>query len=207
LPYLLFYVVIIIKMINSPYKFIIAKRDIIAPQEILIEKNDVGVIKTEDKNHASVFFIRIWKQVELARNDFEIINVRKVGDGFSKKICNVCHKLKKTTEFAKNQNAKDNRSVRRPSCRDCRIKMEGVRISRADRLKWFKEKPINEPFICPVCKKRTIAGVTSKVVLEHDHRTGKAGGWICDSCNTGLGRFKDDIELLKNAIEFLKKNY
>jgi len=45
------------------------------------------------------------------------------------------------------------------------------------------------------------------MVLEHDHRTGKPGGWICDSCNTGLGRFKDDVELLKSAIEFLKKNY
>lgn len=85
--------------------------------------------------------------------------------------------------------------------------MEGKGVSVADKLKWLKEKPVNEPFECPVCKKRTIAGVTSKMVLEHDHLNGKVGGWICDSCNTGLGRFKDDIELLKSAIEFLKKNY
>lgn len=85
--------------------------------------------------------------------------------------------------------------------------MEGVGILKEDRLKWLKKKPENEPFECPICKKRTIAGVTSKVVLEHDHHTGKAGGWICDSCNTGLGRFKDDIKLLKSAIEFLRKNY
>jgi len=194
-------------MTNSSNKFVVAKKDIVAPQEILVEKGDVGVIKSEDKNHASIFFIRIWKQVELGRDDFEIIDVRKTGDGFSNKICNVCHKLKKTEEFAKNQNAKDNRSVRRPSCKDCRVKMEGVGISRENKLKWLKKKPENEPFECPICKKRTIVGVTSKVVLEHDHHTGKAGGWICDSCNTGIGRFKDDIELLKSAIEFLKKNY
>jgi len=186
--------------------FVVAKRDM-APQEILVEKGDVGVVKSESENHASVFFIRIWKQVELAKNDFEIINVRKTGDAFSKKICNVCHKLKKTTEFAKNQNAKNNRSVRRPSCKDCRLKMEGKNVSQVEKRKWLTEKPTNVPFECPVCKKRTIAGVTSKVVLEHNHLTGKVGGWICDSCNTGLGRFKDDEELLKSAIDFLKKNY
>jgi len=112
-------------MTKSLNKFVVAKKDIVASQEIMIEKGDVGIIKSEDKNHASVFFIRIWKQVELSTNDFEVIDVRKTGDGFSKKICNVCHKLKKTKEFAKNQNAKNNRSVRRPSCKDCRIKMEG----------------------------------------------------------------------------------
>ena len=194
-------------MTKSSNKFVVAKKDIVALQEIMVEKGDIGVIKSENKNHASIFFIRIWKEVELGIDDFELIDVRKTGDGFSKKICNVCHKLKKTKEFAKNQNAINNRSVRRPSCKDCRIKMEGAGISRTDRIKWLKEKPVNEPFVCPICKKRTIAGVTSKVVLEHDHRTGKPGGWICDSCNTGLGRFKDDVELLKSAIEFLKKNY
>lgn len=194
-------------MNKLPSKFVIVKKDIVTPQEIVVGKGDVGVIRSENKNHASVFFIRVWKQVELNQNDFESIDVRKTGDGFSKKICNVCHKLKKTTNFAKNQNAKNNRSVRRPSCRDCRVKMEGVGISRADRVEWLKKKPNNEPFECPICKKRTIAGVTSKVVLEHNHRTGKPGGWICDSCNTGLGRFKDDVELLKSAAGFLKKNY
>lgn len=193
--------------IQDKNKYIVAKSNVVAPQEIMVEKGDVGLLKSEEKNHASVFFIRIWKQVELNEKDFEIIDVKKTGDAFRYKICNVCHKLKKTTEFAKNQNGINNRSVRRPSCKDCRVKMEGAAIPRKDRIEWLKKKPQNEPFECPICKKRTIAGVTSKVVLEHDHRTGKPGGWICDSCNTGLGRFKDDIELLKSAIEFLKKSY
>jgi len=156
-------------MSKSKKKFVFAKNNIVAPEEIMVEKGDVGVVKSENKNHTSIFFIRIWKQVELNKSDFEIIDVRKTGDGFSRKICNVCHKLKKTTDFAKNQNAKNNRSVRRPSCKDCRVKMEGIGVSRINRVKWLKKKPHNKPFECPICKKRTIAGVTSKVVLEHDH--------------------------------------
>lgn len=194
-------------MTSLPNKFVVAKKGIIAPGEIVVEKGDVGIVKSEAENHISIFFIRIWEQVELSKNDFEVIDVKKTGDAFPRKICNVCHKLKKTSEFAKNQNAKNNRSVRRPSCKECRVKMEGVDVSRVDKIKWSKIKPTNEPFECPICRKKTIAGVTSKVVLEHDHHTGKAGGWICDSCNTGLGRFKDDIGLLKSAIEYLKKTY
>jgi len=188
-------------------KFVYANKNINISGKIVVEKNDFGIIESESEENALIFFIRTWQKIELNKGDFKIIDVKKTGDGFSKKICNVYHKLKNTTEFAKNQNAKNNRSVRRPSCKDCRVKMEGVGVSRKDRLYWLKNKPRYEPFECPVCKKRTITDVTSKIVLEHDHRTGKAGGWICDSCNTGLGRFKDNIELLKSAIEFIEKNY
>ena len=52
----------------------------------------------------------------------------------------------------------------------------------------------------------SIADVTAKLVKDHDHDTGMARDWICDSCNTGLGRFKDDVKLLKKAIAYLEKH-
>ena len=191
------------KMIQNTNKFVFAKKDIHIPGTIFIEKNDVGIIESESVECASIFFIRIWQKVNLNKNDFKIFNVKKTGDGFHKKICNVCHKLINTSNFAKNQNAKDNRSVRRPSCQKCRKKLEGVNMSRTEKNKWLKIKPHNEPFECPICSKRTIAGVTSKVVLEHDHSSGKIRGWVCDSCNTGIGRFKDSKDLLERAIKFI----
>jgi len=60
-------------------------------------------------------------------------------------------------------------------------------------------------FICPVCKKPSIPHVTANLVIDHNHNTGNAREWICDSCNTGLGRFKDNIDLLQNVIKYLKK--
>ena len=47
--------------------------------------------------------------------------------------------------------------------------------------------------------------VTANLVRDHDNITGKGREWICDSYNTGLGRFKDDIKLLQKAIDYLKK--
>ena len=45
-----------------------------------------------------------------------------------------------------------------------------------------------------------------KVVADHDHHTGHIRGFICDSCNTGLGRFKNGDNYLKNAIRYLEEN-
>lgn len=193
-------------MTQKHKKFVFAKNNLTIPNLIPIEKGDVGIVESETTDGAQIFFVRIWKRATLNKKDFQIFDVRKVGDGFPKKICNICHKLKNTDKFAKNQNAKNNRSVRRPSCQECRKKLEGVNISSADKKKWLKVKPVNEPFECPICSKRTIAGITSKVVLEHDHRSGKVRGWMCDSCNTGIGRFKDDVKLLERAIEFVEQS-
>ena len=73
-----------------------------------------------------------------------------------------------------------------------------------EKRKWEKDKPNKVPFECPICGKRTIAGITCKVVLDHNHQTGKVRGWVCDSCNTGIGRFKDDTELIKKAIKYVE---
>lgn len=185
-------------------KFAFAKKKINISDKLSIEKGDVGIIKSYTKIGALIFFIRAWQGVELNKNDFQIFDVKKTGDAFPKKICNICHKRLDTNKFAKNQNAINNRSVRRPSCTDCRKHLEGVNMTAKTKAEWAKKKPQNVPFECPICAKRTIAGITSKIVLDHNHRNGEARGWVCDSCNTGIGRFKDDVALINRAIKFIK---
>ena len=41
--------------------------------------------------------------------------------------------------------------------------------------------------------------------LDHDHETGKFRGWLCVNCNTGLGKFGDNIAGLEKAIEYLSR--
>ena len=42
--------------------------------------------------------------------------------------------------------------------------------------------------------------------LDHCHETREFRGWLCINCNTGLGRFYDDPDLMRKAISYLQKN-
>jgi hypothetical protein len=180
-------------------KFVFVKKDIDS-----VRKNEIGIVESESKDSCSIFFVISGKSLQLSKNDFKFFDVKKTGDAFPKKVCNVCHRLLDTTKFSRNQNGVNNRIIRRPSCNECRETIDGVDTPLSEKRKWAKTRPEYEPFQCPICQKITIPSLTSKVVLDHDHGNGRVRGWICDSCNTGIGRFKDDVSLLERAILFLK---
>lgn len=172
---------------------------------IVISENEIGIIQSETKNSYKIILAKINKVVTVLKKDCNVFDPLQTGDAYQKKVCNVCHRLLDSTEFVHNQVSTKSR-VKRPSCRDCRRKIDGKRLKTSEKNKWESRKPKNyEPFECPICLKITIPGLTSKVVLDHDHQTGDARGWICDSCNTGIGRFQDNVLLLQRAIDFLRK--
>jgi hypothetical protein len=39
--------------------------------------------------------------------------------------------------------------------------------------------------------------------VDHDHKTGKIRGILCDDCNLGLGKFNDSHEMLLKAAHYL----
>jgi len=43
-----------------------------------------------------------------------------------------------------------------------------------------------------------------KACVDHCHDTGKVRGLLCRTCNAGLGYFKDNIEQLTKAINYLQ---
>ena len=42
--------------------------------------------------------------------------------------------------------------------------------------------------------------------IDHNHITNKVRGLLCIKCNSGIGYLNDDINLLKEAIKYLKRN-
>lgn len=42
--------------------------------------------------------------------------------------------------------------------------------------------------------------------LDHCHISGKIRGLLCSACNTVLGRSKDSVDILLNAVQYLLKN-
>lgn len=50
-----------------------------------------------------------------------------------------------------------------------------------------------------------ICGSAEPLVVDHDHKTGKVRGMLCNHCNRGLGHFRDDPELLHFAAIYLQE--
>lgn len=64
--------------------------------------------------------------------------------------------------------------------------------------------------VCAICKKSEISitpfkNKTKRLSVDHNHKTGKIRGLLCNNCNLALGNFKDSIRNLKNAIKYLRK--
>ena len=63
--------------------------------------------------------------------------------------------------------------------------------------------------VCAICKhpethKRN--GKLKAMAVDHSHKTGAIRGLLCCDCNTGIGKLKDSVNVLSNAIDYLRKH-
>lgn len=58
--------------------------------------------------------------------------------------------------------------------------------------------------ICGQVESATREGRIKVLALDHNHSTGEVRGVLCQNCNTGLGLFQDDPELLRKAQMYLQ---
>lgn len=49
-----------------------------------------------------------------------------------------------------------------------------------------------------------ICGLKDRLVVDHDHHTGKCRGLLCYRHNTGMGMFEDNPNLLERAATYLR---
>ena len=105
-----------------------------------------------------------------------------------RKICTYCGKRKNTGSFPKHSMYKDNLDSR---CRKCVKKHSKIRSG------LHKIAP-PKPEFCELCGK-----VPFKWCLDHDHSDDSFRGWICEPCNTGLGKLGDNLDSVIKAVNYL----
>lgn len=101
--------------------------------------------------------------------------------------CVVCHRLS-----SRQQGRKKISSIVEKN----RIKVCGVDDDK------FNAMLKSQNFKCAIC--RNDLKNDRSTHLDHNHKTGKVRAILCHYCNTGLGLFKDNVELLQKAISYLK---
>lgn len=70
-------------------------------------------------------------------------------------------------------------------------------------IKQYNEMVKSQDYRCAICglyqtEKRLL-------VVDHCHDTGVIRGLLCHNCNVALGNFKDNVQSLENAIDYLKQ--
>ena len=59
--------------------------------------------------------------------------------------------------------------------------------------------------LCAICGK-TEPTENRRLAVDHCHRTGKVRSLLCGKCNKAIGLLDDDPELMKKAIEYMRKH-
>jgi hypothetical protein len=62
----------------------------------------------------------------------------------------------------------------------------------------------NQNGTCAICNK--YLNSSDKACVDHCHTSNIVRGILCNTCNSGLGMFKDSQENLKSALKYLKKH-
>lgn len=142
-----------------------------------------------------------------------------LNDGY--RVCILCTRRKHITEF----HWTGKKTGRRRQCKSCLV--EKARVHRNSNreqyrrysLKWYLnatygmsleeyDKMLAEQNeACKICKSRfDLKDQSRRPHVDHCHTTGKVRGILCFTCNTAIGKFHDDVVLLREAISYLESN-
>ena len=106
-----------------------------------IEINSVGLVMEVAENQATVFFIGKKKIITTQKENIDFLDLTKTNKPYEVKVCNICHILKNNDEFDINQTDTKGRKTTRPSCKICRVDIDGAGLKREESKKMDKIKP------------------------------------------------------------------
>lgn len=135
------------------------------------------------------------------------------------KECRACHQILPIDSFYLLRNTKNGKRYPNSYCKTCSNATRpdykrGRTTKEAIRRRNLKSYGLTEETFdillasqsnrCAICRDEFTD--TKKRHIDHCHKSGKVRGILCDGCNHGIGRFKDDPELLQKAIEYLTQS-
>jgi len=82
------------------------------------------------------------------------------------------------------------------------IRMYGLTQDQYDKM--FED----QKNLCDICcrpeTRKNRSGDVARLTVDHCHETNNVRALLCHGCNTGLGKFEDDVERLFRAIAYLE---
>lgn len=110
------------------------------------------------------------------------------------KYCPGCDELLPERLFHKNRSKEDGLQVYCKSCVNHR--RHGIA---SDEYALLMHKQDGR---CAICGHKPSPG--RSLAVDHCHHTSSIRGLLCTNCNLGLGKFKDDVTLLRKAVAYME---
>lgn len=89
------------------------------------------------------------------------------------------------------------RGKRVPRCSVAVREQKGSYWSGSHGLRGFEVQAMRKGKTCRIC------GTAERLVIDHDHTTGKIRGVLCRKCNSAIGFFEESTDRLRAAIDYL----
>lgn len=139
------------------------------------------------------------------------------------KQCTKCKEFKQLEDF---YGDKDQTSGLRPDCKVCcgTRRKKNYDILKADPIKYkevtrrsllkqeygltlekYGEMFVQQNGCCAICTTHQLE-LKKMLCVDHNHKTGKIRGLLCDNCNRALGALKDKASFCIRAAEYLSSN-
>ena len=140
------------------------------------------------------------KHGDLTINDIRIKDKRRIAKDGHKIISRMC-------KHCDNDNAKKwkAKSGYKPKYREGRHRQRIYGISPLEYKDYFDQ----QKGLCAICLKaetRILRNRLCSLGVDHDHQTGKIRQLLCHKCNAILGLANDSIEILLEAISYLRRH-
>lgn len=109
--------------------------------------------------------------------------------------CKTCARTKSAAYYAANREKQ--LAAHRVWVRDNRERIAAHRAKSAYGIPLDEYEQLMREGKCAIC------GSTERLRIDHCHVSDRVRGVLCDSCNKGLGFFRDDPARLRAAIHYL----
>lgn len=120
-----------------------------------------------------------------------------------------CCKVEKTADNFYTQRDIGNIRLATSKCKQCQIDYQMMK-SFGITSEQYDVMLENQEYSCAICKvhieEYKTQGYRNRFAVDHCHNSNKIRGLLCDSCNRGIGLFKESTESLMSAVKYLQDN-
>jgi len=131
-------------------------------------------------------------------HNVKILRQNKTMDSKEFKLCTGCNSLKSVAEYGKIKKGTNTK------CKQCIKyynihKAFGLSKSQYDAILKYQGS------MCKICDMHISKCGSKGLAIDHDHSTGMIRGLLCVKCNSAIGLLKEDMRIMKRAIDYLSR--